>query len=125
MLKKELLEHLRATHTVRRSGHVSMKRNAFGQIKNAVSISARPPSVEDRAVPGHWEGYLIGGSGNSFPINLASTLPATSPAHSVDRKAYLISTDLLEASAPEERTLFPISFSCSVAASYCIFRKSA
>ncbi len=65
VLKKELLEHLRARRTVRRSRHASMKRNGLGQIKNAVSISERPPSVEDRAVPGHWEGDLIGGSGNS------------------------------------------------------------
>ncbi len=62
VLKKELLEHLRARRTVRRSRHASMKRNGLGQIKNAVSISERPPSVEDRAVPGHWEGDLIGGS---------------------------------------------------------------
>ena len=66
VLKKELLEHLRARRTVRRSRHASMKRNGLGQIKNAVSISERPPSVEDRAVPGHWEGDLIGGSGNSY-----------------------------------------------------------
>jgi IS30 family transposase len=70
VLKKELLEHLRARRTVRRSKHASMKRNGLGQIKNAVSIRERPPSVEDRAVPGHWEGDLIGGSGNSYVATL-------------------------------------------------------
>jgi IS30 family transposase len=70
VLKKELLEHLRARRTVRRSKHASMKRSGLGQIKNAVSISARPPSVEDRAVPGHWEGDLIGGSRNSYIATL-------------------------------------------------------
>jgi len=54
VLKKELLEHLRAKRTVRRSKHASLKRNGLGQVKNAVSISERPASVEDRAVPGHW-----------------------------------------------------------------------
>lgn len=52
VLKKELLEHLRATHTVRRSTHASLKRNGSGQIKDAVSISERPAPVEDRAFPG-------------------------------------------------------------------------
>ena len=70
VLKKELLEHLRARRTVRRSRHASMKRNGLGQIKNTVSIRERPPSVEDRAVPGHWEGDLIGGSGNSYVATL-------------------------------------------------------
>jgi IS30 family transposase len=70
VLKKELLEHLRARRTVRRSRHASMKRSGLGQIKNAVSISERPPSVEDRAIPGHWEGDLIGGSGNSYIATL-------------------------------------------------------
>ncbi len=70
VLKKGLLEHLRARRTVRRSRHASMKRNGLGQIKNAVSISERPPSVEDRAVPGHWEGDLIGGSRNSYIATL-------------------------------------------------------
>lgn len=47
VLKKELLEHLRAKRTVRRSKHASLKRNGLGQIKDAVSISERPASVED------------------------------------------------------------------------------
>ena len=70
VLKKELLEHLRAKRTIRRSKHASLKRNGLGQIKDAVSIRERPASVEDRAVPGHWEGDLIGGSKNSYVATL-------------------------------------------------------
>ena len=70
VLKKELLAHLRAKRSVRRSQHASLKRNGNGQIKDAVSISDRPASVEDRAVPGHWEGDLIGGSKNSYIATL-------------------------------------------------------
>ena len=70
VLKKELLEHLRAKRTIRRSKHASLKRNGMGQIKDAVSISERPASIDDRAVPGHWEGDLIGGSKNSYIATL-------------------------------------------------------
>ena len=70
VLKKELLTHLRARRTIRRSRHATLKRNGLGQIKDAVSISERPASVEDRAVPGHWEGDLIGGSRNSYVATL-------------------------------------------------------
>jgi IS30 family transposase len=70
VLKKELLEHLRAKRTIRRSRHASLKRSGLGQIKDAVSISERPASVEDRAIPGHWEGDLIGGSKNSYIATL-------------------------------------------------------
>lgn len=70
VLKKELTEHLRARRTIRRSRHASLKGDGIDQIKNAVSISERPPSVEDRAVPGHWEGDLIGGSKNSYIATL-------------------------------------------------------
>ena len=69
-LKKELLEHLRAKRTIRRSRHASLKRNGLGQIKDAVSIRERPASAEDRAIPGHWEGDLIGGSNNSYIATL-------------------------------------------------------
>lgn len=64
-LKKELLEHLRRTRGMRRSRHYTQKTAIHGQIADAVSISERPASVEDRAVPGHWEGDLVFGSGNS------------------------------------------------------------
>jgi IS30 family transposase len=70
VLKKELLEHLRAKRTIRRSRHASLKRNGLGEIKDAVSIRERPASIEDRAVPGHWEGDLIGGSRNSYVATL-------------------------------------------------------
>jgi IS30 family transposase len=64
-LKKELLQHLRQTRAMRRSRHHTQKTDDHGRISNAISISERPPSVEDRAVPGHWEGDLIFGTNNS------------------------------------------------------------
>ena len=64
-LKKELLQHLRRKRAMRRSRHKTLKGAGLGQITNAVSIRERPASVEDRAVPGHWEGDLIMGSNNS------------------------------------------------------------
>jgi len=70
VLKKELMQYLRSKRTIRRSVHASLKRDGLGQIKDAVSIRQRPASVEDRAVPGHWEGDLIGGSRNSYIATL-------------------------------------------------------
>jgi len=64
-LKKELLQHLRRTRMMRRSRHHSQKTEDHGRITNTVSIRERPASVEDRAVPGHWEGDLLFGSHNS------------------------------------------------------------
>jgi IS30 family transposase len=64
-LKKELLEHLRRTRVMRRSRHHTQKTANHGRIMDAVSISERPATVEDRAVPGHWEGDLLFGSKNS------------------------------------------------------------
>ena len=64
-LKKELLAHLRRTRGTRRSRHYTQKTSIHGRIMDAVSISERPAAVEDRAVPGHWEGDLLFGSKNS------------------------------------------------------------
>lgn len=70
VLKKELMQYLRSKRTIRRSLHASLKRDGLGQIKDAVSIRERPACVEDRAVPGHWEGDLIAGSKNSYIATL-------------------------------------------------------
>ena len=64
-LKSELLAHLRRTRAMRRSRHHTQKTDNHGRIVGAVSISERPATAEDRAVPGHWEGDLLFGSGNS------------------------------------------------------------
>ena len=67
VLKKELLLHLRSRRSIRRSRHATQKGR---HILNAVSIRERPASIEDRAVPGHWEGDLLCGSKNSNIVTL-------------------------------------------------------
>ena len=69
-LKKELIRHLRTQRTMRRSRHGNRSGEGQGQIKDMVTISERPASIEDRAVPGHWEGDLITGSNNSYIATL-------------------------------------------------------
>jgi IS30 family transposase len=70
VLKKELLGHLRSKRTIRRSQRTDPNSDRRGQIKDIVSIRERPAAVEDRAVPGHWEGDLLSGSKNSYIATL-------------------------------------------------------
>lgn len=70
VLKKELLTYLRTNRLIRRPKPYSLKGKQLGTIPNAISIRERPASVEDRAVPGHWEGDLIAGSKNSYIATL-------------------------------------------------------
>ena len=70
VLKKELLQHLRSKRTIRRSKEARRKGVGRGQITDMVSIRERPASVEDRVVPGHWEGDLLSGSKNSYIATL-------------------------------------------------------
>ena len=71
VLKKELQAHLRSGRAIRRSRHASSKGEGRGSLTDAISIRERPASVEDRAVPGHWEGDLLCGSSNSYIVTLA------------------------------------------------------
>jgi len=70
VLKKELQRCLRSKRTIRRSKTSTLKGRSLGTIPHAVSISERPASVEDRAVPGHWEGDLIEGCQKTFIATL-------------------------------------------------------
>jgi IS30 family transposase len=69
-LKKELLGHLRSQRRIRRSRHAQVRGQRRGQIVDAISIRERPAEIADRAIPGHWEGDLIGGTKNSHIATL-------------------------------------------------------
>jgi len=69
-LKKELIQHLRSKRRIRRSRHSSVHGHSQGKIVDAISIRERPAEVEDRAIPGHWEGDLLRGARNSHVATL-------------------------------------------------------
>jgi IS30 family transposase len=69
-LRKELQQHLRSKRAIRRSVRSDKAQDKRGQIPDMISISERPASVEDRALPGHWEGDLIAGTKNSYIATL-------------------------------------------------------
>ena len=69
-LKKELTAHLRRRRTMRRSRAATTRGHGQGQLIDIVSISERPAIVEDRAVPGHWEGDLLAGTKTSHIATL-------------------------------------------------------
>lgn len=61
-LKRELSAHLRRSRGYRQTRNAAKAVEVRGQIRDAISISARPPEAADRAVPGHWEGDLLAGT---------------------------------------------------------------
>jgi IS30 family transposase len=69
-LKQELVRHLRSQRRIRRSRHSSIHGHSQGRIVDAISIRERPAEVEDRAIPGHWEGDLLRGARNSHVATL-------------------------------------------------------
>jgi IS30 family transposase len=71
LLRKELTAQLRTKRVMRKAAAASARGQGRGQIVDAIPISERPAEVEDRAVPGHWEGDLLAGSGNTHIITLA------------------------------------------------------
>jgi IS30 family transposase len=70
VLKKELTRHLRSHRTIRRAKRASTEGQPRGQIIDGISIRERPAEVEDRAIPGHWEGDLLSGSNNTHMATL-------------------------------------------------------
>ncbi len=70
VLKKDLQSYLRSGRAIRRSRHASNKKDERGRLADMISIRERPASIEDRAVPGHWEGDLLCGSANSHIVTL-------------------------------------------------------
>jgi IS30 family transposase len=69
-LKQELVRHLRSQRRIRRSRHSSDHGHSQGRIVDAISIRERPAEIEDRAIPGHWEGDLLRGARNSHVATL-------------------------------------------------------
>ena len=70
VLKKELMAHLRCRRAMRKPQGAASKGDLRGQIVDAICLSERPAEVEDRAIPGHWEGDLLSGSRNTHVATL-------------------------------------------------------
>lgn len=66
-LRKELVQHLRSQRRERRPRSVTA-RNGGGSIPDKVMIAERPDDIDDRLVPGHWEGDLIMGRNNGSQV---------------------------------------------------------
>lgn len=64
-LKRELTRHLRRGRSRRYARSQSSKAQGQGKLTGMVMISERPPEVDSRAVPGHWEGDLVMGGRTS------------------------------------------------------------
>ena len=90
-LRRELAQSLRTGRAYRRP-KVKRAPSGKGKIVDPVMISERPPEVEDRAVPGHWEGDLLMGRrqtaigtlvGTSHPVCDVVSLPDGNTAEAV------------------------------------------
>jgi IS30 family transposase len=95
-LRAQLAANLRRARRRRRARGAPEHR---GRIADMVPIAARPPEVEDRAVPGHWEGdLLVGKAGRSFIANLVErqTRYVMLARLGNERKSTLVTAELAE-----------------------------
>lgn len=67
-LRRQLIALLRQGKSTRRPRSAGVDRR--GQIPQMLSIHVRPPQVDDRLMPGHWEGDLIKGAGNQSAVGV-------------------------------------------------------
>jgi len=109
-LKAELVKHLRSGRMMRRSRHSTTAGQPRGQIIDAVSIRERPAEVDDRAVPGHWEGDMLSGSGNTHIGTLVErhsrlTLLVKLPGKDASAVARAIAKKIVQLPADLRRTL--------------------
>ena len=70
VLEKALIAHLRSKRTMRRGKSATTDGQQRARIIDAVSIRDRPATVDDRAIPGHWEGDLLAGARNTHIATL-------------------------------------------------------
>src|SRR5262245_58181342 len=73
-LRRELVALLRRRQSKRMAR--SRGEDRRGRIPDMVSIHVRPPEVNDRAMPGHWEGDLIKGAGNKSAVGVLVERPS-------------------------------------------------
>jgi transposase, IS30 family len=111
-LRKELTRYLRTQRSRRRpAAYPKHVRNGQGQIRNLVHISERPAEVEDRAVPGHWEGDLIFGQGIGTVATLVERhsrfvmLVGLPTSHTADVVADALATKIVELPVQLRRSL--------------------
>jgi len=85
VLKKELMAHLRTRRQMRHAKGAKTGRG-HGRILDMVSIRERPAEVEDRAVPGHWEGDLLTGANDTHIATLVERHSRFTMLVKLDRK---------------------------------------
>ena len=110
VLKRELTAHLRTRRPIRRSKNATKAGQTRGQIVDAVSIAERPASIEDRAIPGHWEGDLLAGARNT---HIATLVERTSRYVHLVRVAGKDTTSVVTALIREVRRL-PVGLMASL-----------
>jgi IS30 family transposase len=70
MRMRELISRLRSRRMMRRGKTSTTEGQPRGRIIDAISIHERPAEVEDRTIPGHWEGDLLSGAKNTHIATL-------------------------------------------------------